>query len=87
MSTSSLSFPDLTLSEFKQRYWLKSELVQWCRERSLPTQGGKLELARRITQYLETGQVETVPSTSPPRRAARMPETLTRQTRIEAGFR
>ncbi len=42
---------------FSQWYWLKEELVYFCRENGLPSSGGKEELASRISRYLDTGEV------------------------------
>lgn len=42
---------------FKQYYYLKEELVNFCRENNLPTSGGKEELTNRIAYFLETGKI------------------------------
>ena len=53
--------PELTTetdaSAFRNFYYLKEELVQFCRENSLPTSGSKQELTERIAHFLETGKV------------------------------
>lgn len=41
---------------FKEYYYLKEELTQFCRENNLQTTGGKLELVMRITEFLDTGK-------------------------------
>lgn len=46
-----------TGDEFKRWYWLKSELVAYCREHSIPYSAGKFELIDRITHYLDTGNI------------------------------
>lgn len=46
---------------FRHRYFLKEELVDFCRKNGLPTSGGKLEIADRIAHFLETGEVIPVP--------------------------
>ncbi len=43
--------------EFERWYWLKAELLDYCRLRGLGTVGQKRELAARIVQYLDTGTV------------------------------
>ena len=43
--------------EFKQWYWLKEELVTYCREMGIKTTGGKLEIAERIINYQNNGKV------------------------------
>lgn len=42
---------------FRNFYYLKEELVCFCRENGLPVKGGKLELTDRIAHYLETGEI------------------------------
>lgn len=37
-------------------YYLKEELVEFCRQEDLQTTGGKLELTERIAHYLDTGE-------------------------------
>ncbi len=47
--------PDLSEKEFKNYYWLKAELLQFCREVGLSTVGNKQEVGDRIAQFLRTG--------------------------------
>ena len=42
---------------FRSFYYLKEELVQFCRENNLPLSGGKTELTDRIAYFLDTGKV------------------------------
>lgn len=42
---------------FRSFYYLKEELVSFCRENNLPVSGGKLELSERIACFLDTGKV------------------------------
>lgn len=48
---------------FKSFYYLKEELVAFCRENKLPVSGGKIELTERIAHYLDTGEVLHTSST------------------------
>ena len=41
---------------FKEYYYLKEELVNFCRKNNLQTTGGKIELTERIAKFLETGE-------------------------------
>jgi len=41
--------------DFLQFYWLKEELVRFCRDEGLKTTGGKTEISLRIENYLKTG--------------------------------
>ena len=42
---------------FRSYYYLKEELVGFCRENNLPVSGGKIELTDRIAFFLDTGKV------------------------------
>lgn len=54
----------LDSGEFRDYYYLKEELVAFCRAEGLPTAGSKEELSGRIACFLDTGEVP------PPRKAA-----------------
>ena len=41
---------------FKGYYYLKEELVDFCRRNNLQTTGGKIELTERIAHFLDTGE-------------------------------
>lgn len=45
---------------FRDYYFLKEELVNFCRENGLPASGGKIELTDRIAHFLDTGEVISV---------------------------
>lgn len=55
--------PNLTANldsdTFQSYYYLKEELVAFCREQQLQTTGGKAELTGRIAAYLATGERKT----------------------------
>ena len=42
---------------FRNYYYLKQELVGFCRENNLPVSGGKIELTDRIAYFLDTGNI------------------------------
>lgn len=48
---------DLDSKTFREFYYLKEELVDFCRKYGLPTSGGKLEITDRIAYFLDTGKV------------------------------
>ena len=48
---------DLDGSTFRSFYYLKEELVRFCRENNLPVSGGKPELTDRIAYFLDTGKI------------------------------
>lgn len=41
---------------FKEYYYLKEELIDFCRKNDLQITGGKLELIERISTFLDTGK-------------------------------
>ena len=43
--------------EFILYYWLKEELVSFCKEQGLSTGGSKEELTKRVLEYLKPGSV------------------------------
>lgn len=49
----------ISVKDFRDFYWLKEELVQFCRTEQLKTSGGKIEIAHRIEHYLEHGKAPT----------------------------
>jgi len=52
---------NITLEDFKNYYWLKEELVNFCRELGINKTGGKLDIVYRIEKYLVTGETITMP--------------------------
>ena len=46
---------DLSPEEFKEYYFLKEELKDFCRSEGLKVSGSKQDLEKRIIHYLETG--------------------------------
>lgn len=72
--------------DFRDFYWLKVELLEFCRENDLSTVGGKREIADRIEHFLRTG--ERLAPAPPSRPAARLQGSeLTMDTQAPAGFR
>ena len=41
---------------FREYYYLKEELIDFCRRNGLQTTGGKIELTERISIFLDTGE-------------------------------
>jgi len=72
---------ELDSKTFRSFYYLKEELVGFCRENNLPVSGGKLELTERIAYFLDTGKVL---ETSAQRRATTSGiGSITEDTKIE----
>ena len=51
---------------FRSYYYLKKELVDFCRENGLPVSGGKIELTDRIAGFLDTGKILKTPAKKRP---------------------
>lgn len=47
----------ISLRDFQEFYWLKEELRQFCKSVGLGIQGSKIDLANRISAFLETGEI------------------------------
>lgn len=77
--------PQISVSNFQACYWLKEELVAFCRAVGLSTAGTKQELAARICDYLQ--QKPITPASRAPKPRGKMPTPLTRATVIDATFR
>ena len=71
---------DLDGKTFRSFYYLKDELVKFCRENKLPISGGKIELTDRIAHFLDTGKVLEA---SPKRKTTINIEPITENTKIE----
>ncbi len=48
---------NLDSGTFRKFYYLKEELVDFCRKNGLPVSGGKMEITDRIAAFLESGEV------------------------------
>ena len=48
---------NVSLKDFKDFYWLKEELVAFCKSNEITTSGGKINLASRIEQFLTDGKI------------------------------
>lgn len=68
---------------FRSFYYLKEELVEFCRENNLPVSGGKTELTDRIACFLDTGKVL---ETSAKRKATIDVGLITENTLIESNI-
>ncbi len=48
---------EISLEDFNDFYWLKKELVHFCRTIGISSTGGKVEISNRIRTYLSTGEI------------------------------
>lgn len=46
-----------TGAEFADWYWLKAELIDWCRKNKVPYSGSKQQITDRIARFIDTGTV------------------------------
>lgn len=65
---------------FRNYYYLKEELIAFCRENNLPISGGKIELTNRIAHFLDTGEVL---KSAEKRKPTKQAEVITEDTLIE----
>ncbi len=72
---------ELDSTVFRSFYYLKEELVDFCRENGLPVSGGKPELTERIACFLDTGKV---PMPSARKKTTQRAGVITEDTVIEA---
>ncbi|MEM1269694.1 MAG: DUF6434 domain-containing protein [Bacteroidota bacterium] len=75
----------LAPGEFLDWYWLKEELVAFCKAEGLPASGSKSDVRARIAAYLTDGTV-LKPKPTPRGRRDPMPDVLSRDTVIGAGW-
>ena len=73
----------LNSKEFLEYYYLKEELVRFCREYGLPASGGKQDLTRRIAFFLDTGKVQETKTAVTPKKNI---TEITKDSIIESGF-
>lgn len=48
---------EINIKNFKDFYWLKVELVKFCRENGISCVGGKIEISNSIIEYIKTGKI------------------------------
>ena len=68
---------------FRNFYYLKEELINFCRENHLPASGSKIEITNRIAYFLDTGKIL---SASPAKKKAISILDINEDTRIEPDF-
>ena len=70
---------------FREYYYLKKELVTFCRDNHLPASGGKQELTERIACFLDSGIVQQPAAKRNVKHGTAVPE-ITPDSIIEEGF-
>lgn len=81
--------PSIAVNDFQDYYWLKEELVTFCRQVGISTAGGKQAISERIVAFLNHAPVpEPVPAGRGKKsKAAEIPQSLTPETVIGPGWR
>lgn len=80
---------NISVSDFNDFYWLKQELVDFCRSIGISTRGGKIEITESIRNYLTTGK-GTKNDTQKSKRLSKYKwekEILTRETIITDNYK
>lgn len=75
---------NLDSKTFRDFYYLKEELADFCRKNGLPVSGGKMEITDRIAHFLDTGEVLSAPTARKKQRHTSF--TISEDTKIEADF-
>ena len=73
-------------AKFREFYWLKEELVSFCRNNGIPSTGSKMELTDRISLYLDGGMPVTDAGSKHPRKKSVSDATITTESLIEPCF-
>ncbi|MDO4356350.1 MAG: DUF6434 domain-containing protein [Clostridia bacterium] len=74
---------DLDSKTFRDFYYLKEELVNFCRENGIPVSGGKIEITDRIAYFLDTGKILSAQTA---RKKTTAISTICEDTKIEANL-
>ena len=77
---------NISVKDFRDFYWLKVELVDFCREVGISSIGGKIEIANRISEHLETGKVTKKTNTKKPK-LPKATEPITKDTILGIEYR
>lgn len=69
---------------FRDFYYLKEELIDFCKKNDLPVSGGKVELTDRIAYFLDSGEILFTPKIK--KKAPIIISDINEDTEIEANF-
>ncbi len=76
--------------DFREFYWLKEELIQFCRAQGLRTSGSKIEITERIDKFLKTGDKEQIKTNSTSKSTSKFDwknEKLSLETKITDNYK
>ncbi len=74
---------NLNAEDFKDNYYLKTELIKFCRQNNLQASGSKIELTNRVFYFLKTGKRKV--NKTHPKKVTRT-EVITLDSLIEENF-
>jgi hypothetical protein len=77
---------EINIKDFEDFYWLKVELVKFCRENTISSAGGKIEISHRIIEYLETGKIPRT-KTQKKKKLSKATHSITKETVIGIEYR
>jgi hypothetical protein len=81
---------NISLKDFSDFYWLKKELVSFCKDNKIDYSGGKIEITERIIYFLKTGKKPEKVKSNFPKSDSNFDwnnETLTFETIITDNYR
>ncbi len=76
----------ISLESFQNYYWLKAELIEFCRDNNLSATGGKKELQQRISHFLKTGE-RLVPAKKTTTKSTHRKSPITLNTRLGESYK
>ena len=76
---------NLSELEFRRWYWLKSELIAFCRENGVPSAGAKEQIAAKVAAHLSDRALPQ--SVTVRRKSGKMPSEFSLDTLIGEGWR
>ena len=76
----------ICIKDFKDFYWLKVELIDFCRENGIKSISGKIEISNRIIEYLETGKIPKI-KTQKQKKLPKPTHPITKETIIGIEYR
>lgn len=65
---------NISLDDYLNYYWLKKELVQFCREVGINSEGWKLEINERIIEYLSNHTIDRKTKAKPKKKSNEVSE-------------
>ncbi len=77
---------NISLENFQEFYWLKTELIHFCRKNMISAAGSKKDLEKRIEQFLTTGERRS-PEKKKSKNANTKTSLISLKTRLEESYK